>query len=382
MAHRTVTLDSETTGLDPARDELLEIAIVDHNGATLFNSLIKPSPANPIWPEAEAIHGITPEMVANAPALSEISTQIEAAVSGKDVIIYNSDFDAAFLGPLLSSANSIKCCMEHWAEHIGEWSEYHGSYRWHKLIDAAEYVHFEWPGDAHRALADSLACRAVWQYMNDQGERERVDNIRQDKQLELLALMELNQLELNEEARQVKRSKTMERFINHWWLGLYGPSHWAHKDRYRQGIEEEFAVIFFGKTLESLELEAKFEVTYQNQKLIPAHLKPASYFRRETWYQAELIPCAAYIGKKRSWPLYDVSEKDRIQDIYKLRLAHPKLGENEILLTKTKLKKAGLSGDEIAVLEPVAERQNPNSFDWYYLYKFDSTKLPNPSVVG
>lgn len=124
MSHLQVTLDCETTGLDANRDELLEIAIVDHTGAALVNSLIKPSPANPIWPEAEAIHGITPEMVANAPALSEISTQIEAAVNGKDVIIYNSGFDAAFLGPLLSSANSIQCCMEHWAEHIGEWSEY------------------------------------------------------------------------------------------------------------------------------------------------------------------------------------------------------------------------------------------------------------------
>lgn len=217
--------------------------------------------------------------------------------------------------------------------------------------------------------------------MNDPTERTRVDDIRQDKHNDLLALMELNRLELYEDARQAKRTKSIGLFINNWWLRLYGASHWTHNDSNRQGIEEAFAIIFYGKTLESLELEAKFEVTYQNQKLIPPNLKPASYFRRETWYQAELIPCAAYVGKRRSWPLYDVSEKDRIQDIYKLRLAHPKLKENEFLLTKTKLKKAGLTGDEIAVLEPVAERQNPNSFDWYYLYKIDSTKLPNPSMV-
>ena len=63
----TVFLDTETTGLDPDHDELLEIAIVDDSGEVLLDTLIKPSTNNPVWPEAEAIHGIAPEMVADAP---------------------------------------------------------------------------------------------------------------------------------------------------------------------------------------------------------------------------------------------------------------------------------------------------------------------------
>ena len=66
------------------------------------------------------------------------------------------------------------------------------------------------------------------------------------------------------------------------------------------------------------------------------------------WYQAELNPCAAYIGKKRAWPLYDIAEKERIQRLYPLRFACPTVNDTEALLTKTKLKKAGFSEDQIA----------------------------------
>ncbi|CAA9893025.1 hypothetical protein METHB2_930009 [Candidatus Methylobacter favarea] len=49
-----------------------------------------------------------------------------------------------------------------------------------------------------------------------------------------------------------------------------------------------------------------------------------------------------------------------------MRFASLALNDNEVLLTKTKLKKAGFSDKEIADLEPVAERQNPHNFEWYY----------------
>ena len=172
-----VYLDIETTGLDPVNDELLEIAIVDGSGTAVLNTLIRPT-NNLIWPDAEAIHGITPEMVTHAPELYLIAPQIESAVTGKDVITYNASFDAGFLGSLLSSAGSVQCCMEVWAEHVGEWSEYHGGYRWQSLAEAAAVVHFDWPSKAHRALADALACRAVWQYLADPDERKRVDAIK------------------------------------------------------------------------------------------------------------------------------------------------------------------------------------------------------------
>ncbi len=58
-------IDTETTGLgDDA--EIVEICIIDSHGFIMLNTLIKPT--KPIPDEAIAIHGITNEMVAFAPA--------------------------------------------------------------------------------------------------------------------------------------------------------------------------------------------------------------------------------------------------------------------------------------------------------------------------
>ncbi|CAA9889708.1 DNA polymerase III epsilon subunit-like protein (fragment) [Candidatus Methylobacter favarea] len=208
-------LVTETTGLNPITDDLLEIAIIDDSGAVLLASLIKPC-NNTSWPAAEAIHGITPDMVASAPALTEIAPKIAAAVKGQDIIIYNAAFDTGFLGSLLSLAKSIKCCMEAWAEHSGEWSDYHGNYRWQKLAKAAAAVHFDWPGESHRALADSLACRAIWQYLANPDERKRVDAITQDKNNARLAKMALNELERKQNATLDARLRFIGQFIHHW----------------------------------------------------------------------------------------------------------------------------------------------------------------------
>lgn len=158
-----VYLDTETTGLHPAHDEILEIAIIDQAGAVLVSSLVRPL-KNSSWPEAERIHGITPEMVSGAPTLPELMQGIRDAVRGEELVIYNADFDLGFLSGLEPS--SVQCCMEDFAEQYGEWSEYHGNYRWQCLSMAADYIYYN-DAPNHRALDDALACRAVWRWMTD-----------------------------------------------------------------------------------------------------------------------------------------------------------------------------------------------------------------------
>ena len=144
-----VILDTETTGLD--RAEIVEIAIVNYLGETLLNTLIKPTISIPA--DAAAIHGITDEMVAKAPTFPEIYPQIVAALEGKRAFIYNAAFDIKILNYCrnlhkLASFNLSKryeCIMEWHAQWVGDWSEYHESYKWHPLCGG------------HRALDDCLA---------------------------------------------------------------------------------------------------------------------------------------------------------------------------------------------------------------------------------
>ena len=142
-----VILDTETTGLRNA--EIVEIAIINHVGKILLNTLVKPTISVPV--NATAIHGISNEMVADTPSFPDIYPQIVQAIEGKRVFIYNADFDIGILYyccklhklPFLKL--SSECIMERHATWAGDWSHYHQSYRWHPLCGG------------HRALDDCLA---------------------------------------------------------------------------------------------------------------------------------------------------------------------------------------------------------------------------------
>ena len=87
-----VVIDFETTGLIAGEDEVLQIAIIDDKGNTLLKTYCMPKKKTR-WDDAQKVHGITPDMVANerpfedyAPAVHEILNR-----AGK-VIAYNAAF--------------------------------------------------------------------------------------------------------------------------------------------------------------------------------------------------------------------------------------------------------------------------------------------------
>lgn len=171
-----VVLDTETTGLDGAY--LVEIAIVAGDGRVLLESLV--NPGVPIPAEVIEIHGITDNMVRDAPTFAELLPRIEAALTGRRVVIYNAEFDKGIIhaelcrlwcGPdahrdwnapgrweaeqacrdRLDAWTSrvparIECAMEEHSRWFGEWHPYWQDYTWQRL------------GGGHRAAGD---CRAV-----------------------------------------------------------------------------------------------------------------------------------------------------------------------------------------------------------------------------
>jgi DNA polymerase-3 subunit epsilon len=157
-------VDTETTGLSRSGgDDLVEVSVVDEYGNVLLSTLV--NPGRKIPRAASNIHGITDDMVAGAPAADYVRKLVAQIVRDHDVVIYNSAFDEQFLD--LRSARSIACCMLRYAEHVGEWNEYFGNWRWHKLSAAAGTTGFAWPkSGAHRAEADAQACRHVWRWLD------------------------------------------------------------------------------------------------------------------------------------------------------------------------------------------------------------------------
>jgi len=171
---KPVYLDTETTGLETA-DQIVEICTLDYSGKVLVNSLVKPKGRIPVL--ASRIHGITDEMVADAPTWLELWPQVEVALARRRVAIYNAEFDLTMLKQShrhyhlhwVFPGEASFCVMKLFAQFYGEWNYHYGSYRWQKLEEAARQCKITVEG-AHRAKADALKARGVLHYM---AERKR-----------------------------------------------------------------------------------------------------------------------------------------------------------------------------------------------------------------
>ncbi len=61
------------------------------------------------------------------------------------------------------------CAMLQYAEYAGDWDDWHGNYRWHKLEAACRRSGIPDPdAPAHSALGDCLRTLALVQYLASQ----------------------------------------------------------------------------------------------------------------------------------------------------------------------------------------------------------------------
>ncbi|MDD7437705.1 MAG: 3'-5' exonuclease [Bacteroidales bacterium] len=101
-----VFFDLETTGLDVAKDRIIEIALLKVYPDGLeesFHTLVHPG--IPIPPESSAVHGITDELVADKPRFAEVGKRIAAFIENCDLGGYNCNrFDVPLLAEELQRA--------------------------------------------------------------------------------------------------------------------------------------------------------------------------------------------------------------------------------------------------------------------------------------
>lgn len=100
-----VFFDTETTGLHPRADRLIEIAAIKYQGGKeigRFQSLI--NPGIPIPTEASSVHKITNEMVASARPASEVLPEFMSFMKGSVGAAYNANFDIGMISAELQRA--------------------------------------------------------------------------------------------------------------------------------------------------------------------------------------------------------------------------------------------------------------------------------------
>lgn len=157
---RTIVIDTELTGLKLEVDELLQVSIVDINGNILFNSYFKPYVDS--WKESEEYHHITPEMVENAPRITDKIPELnEILYSAEKIIGYNTIVDLNFLkksGVFIPENAEIVDVQEDFAPIYGERDlslNPRGYYKWQKLTTCADYYGYSFK--AHDSLEDAKA---------------------------------------------------------------------------------------------------------------------------------------------------------------------------------------------------------------------------------
>src|SRR5699024_5391162 len=94
---RFAVIDVETTGLEPSRERILELAILraDEQGRPIDQWTTRVNPGIPV--RATHIHGITDADVAGAPSFADLAVTIGTALQGLVVVAHNAEFDIAFL---------------------------------------------------------------------------------------------------------------------------------------------------------------------------------------------------------------------------------------------------------------------------------------------
>lgn len=166
-----IIIDTETTGLDPFLDEILELAAIDADTGDVLINRRYGTRARREWAGAERINHISPADVAGLPPLGACKEDIEIINSADMIIGWNIDFDIRMI-----EATGAKIKPERFdlmsadANILGEITPDRRSGKYRKLSDAAAWWGFDpqaaeqryHVAEYHGALFDCAATREIY----------------------------------------------------------------------------------------------------------------------------------------------------------------------------------------------------------------------------
>lgn len=153
-------IDIETTGVDPDKDAVVEIASVDllrdHTITNIQETLVRPPIAVP--PSASAVHHLIDADLAGSPPVEDVIDRFKNADA---YVAHNCAFERSFLDRHLGDATWVctyKCALRVWPDAMG-----HGNqslrYQFGLInpfgIERTKLI-------AHRALSDAIVTAAIF----------------------------------------------------------------------------------------------------------------------------------------------------------------------------------------------------------------------------
>ncbi len=152
-------VDLEMTGLDPAKDRVLEVCIERTVGGVIVDrleTLVRPDDG---LLGNESVHGIDADAVAGAPVFSEIAARVLELLDGAVIVAHAAPYDVAFLTAELARLGTVVDLGYH-LDTLTLSRRVFG-FPSHALGALAKSLEID-PGRAHRAGDDVRVLRGVF----------------------------------------------------------------------------------------------------------------------------------------------------------------------------------------------------------------------------
>lgn len=179
---RYIFFDTETTGIKPDKDRIIEIAAYDPEKNKEFVSLVNPE--MPIPAEASAVHNITDDMVKDAPNFKHVALDFVDFCEGDVILVaHNNDaFDKPFIENEFERSGVPLPKRWKYLDSL-KWSrKYRPDLPRHGLQHLRE-LHGIAANNAHRALDDVIILHRVFMDMIDDLSPQTVYKLMNEKQI-------------------------------------------------------------------------------------------------------------------------------------------------------------------------------------------------------
>ncbi len=163
MINNYVAIDLETTGLNPSMDRIIEIGmakIIDGRITDTYSTLV--NPMIPIKQIAVDLTGITDEMVAKSPKISDIIAAVIAFTEDMPIMGHNVICDFSFVKKAAVNNNLTFAKMG--IDTLKMARRILPELEKKNLVNVCEHLGVN-PGNSHRALDDALSSHYIYQKM-------------------------------------------------------------------------------------------------------------------------------------------------------------------------------------------------------------------------
>ena len=161
-----VCIDCESTGLDPANDRIVEVAVARFNMREMIDSyetLVDPECEIP--ETSQDIHNISQEMIAGQPKIRDILPKILSLIDGHVIVGHGINFDIALIANEAKRAQIPTTILSQ--PHIDtlRLARLYGESPVNSLERLRQHFNIEAEG-AHRAMSDVIVNIEVFKYLS------------------------------------------------------------------------------------------------------------------------------------------------------------------------------------------------------------------------